>query len=162
MESRHPREAAARNWLHRPWAMEAAVCGVTALAYLATLRFGFVYDDVLQVFQSPALHEWRSFPQSFTSHVLAAIYPGAGGNYYRPLLLVWLRMNYVLFGPEAAGWHATTVLCHVFATYLVFRVAVRITPLGEPIPQGLNPTLKVGPGGTAEAVHFPKATPVIG
>ena len=107
--------------------MEALACGITALAYLGTLGFGFVYDDVLQVFQSPALKEWRYLPQYFTSHVLAALYPGAGGNYYRPLLLLWLRLNYVLFGPEPSGWHATTVLCHVLATYLVFRVAQQLS-----------------------------------
>lgn len=107
--------------------MEILACGITALAYLGTLAFGFVYDDVLQILQSPALREWRYLPQYFTSHVLAALYPGAGGNYYRPLLMLWLRLNYVLFGPEPAGWHATTVLCHVFATYLVFRVAQQVT-----------------------------------
>lgn len=107
--------------------MEAVACGITALAYLGTLAFGFVYDDVLQIFQSPALREWRYLPRYFTSHVLAALYPGAGGNYYRPLLMLWLRLNYVLFGPEPAGWHATTVLCHVLATYLVFRVVQQIS-----------------------------------
>lgn len=107
--------------------MEAVACGITALAYLGTFAFGFVYDDVLQILQSPALREWRYLPQYFTSHVLAALYPGAGGNYYRPLLMLWLRLNYVLFGPEPAGWHATTVLCHVLATYLVFRVGQQMT-----------------------------------
>ena len=103
--------------------MEALACAVAALVYSGTLGFGFVYDDVLQIFKSPALREWRYLPQYFTSHVLAALYPGAGGNYYRPLLLLWLRLNFVLFGPQPAGWHAATVLCHVLATCLVFRVA---------------------------------------
>jgi tetratricopeptide (TPR) repeat protein len=107
--------------------MEILACVVTALVYLGTLAFGFVYDDVLQIFQSPALHGWRYLPQYFTSDVLAALHPGAGGNYYRPLLLLWLRLNYVLFGPEPAGWHAATVLCHLLATFLVFQVVERVT-----------------------------------
>ena len=115
-----------RSWFDRPWVPEILICAATALVYVATLSFGFVYDDVLQVFKSPALHEWRYLPQYFSSHVLAAIHPGAGGNYYRPLLLLWLRLNYVLFGPEPAGWHATSVLCHVLATFLVFRLAERL------------------------------------
>jgi protein O-mannosyl-transferase len=110
----------------RPGTMEILACAVTALVYSGTLGFGFVYDDVLQIFKSPALREWRYLPQYFTSHVLAALYPGAGGNYYRPLLLLWLRLNYVMFGPQPAGWHATTVLCHVLATYLVFRVVQQV------------------------------------
>ena len=110
----------------RPGTMETLACAVAALVYSGTLGFGFVYDDVLQIFKSPALREWRYLPQYFTSHVLAALYPGAGGNYYRPLLLLWLRLNFVLFGPQPAGWHAATVLCHVLATYLVFRVAEQV------------------------------------
>jgi len=160
MESSHPNEPSGQNWFHRPWAMELVACGIAAFAYLGTLRFGFVYDDVLQIFQSPALHEWRYLPQYFTSHVLAALYPGAGGNYYRPLLMLWLRLNYVLFGPEPAGWHATTVFCHVLATYLVFRLAEQVTTLDEPGPQGLKPPFNAEPGGTAEAAPFPRTTPV--
>lgn len=127
MDGNHAAEDFAPPWLLRPGSMETFACAVAALAYLGTLAYGFVYDDVLQVFQSPALHEWRYLPQYFTSHVLAALHPGAGGNYYRPLLLLWLRLNYVLFGTEPAGWHATTVLCHVLATYLVFRVVEQLT-----------------------------------
>jgi tetratricopeptide (TPR) repeat protein len=107
--------------------MEVLACGVTALVYLRTLSFAFVYDDVLLLLRNPAMRNWSYLPQYFTSHVLAALYPNAGGNYFRPLLLLWLRLNYVLFGPKATGWHATTVLCHVLATYLVFRVVQQIT-----------------------------------
>ncbi len=49
------------------------------------------------------------------------------GNYYRPLFLLWLRLNYAIFGTEAAGWHLTNVACHLVATWLVFRVAQRLS-----------------------------------
>ncbi len=127
MDRTHAAGPSTPPWLLRPGIMEIFACSVTAVVYLSTLAFGFVYDDVLQVFQSPALHEWRYLPQYFTSHVLAALHPEASGNYYRPLLLLWLRLNYVLFGTEPAGWHAATVLCHLLATYLVFRVVEQMT-----------------------------------
>ena len=126
MDHSHAAVPSTPPWFLRPGTMEILACVVTALVYLGALAFGFVYDDVLQIFQSPALHEWRYLPQYFTSDVLAALHPGAGGNYYRPLLLLWLRLNYVLFGQEPAGWHATTVLCHLLATYLVFRVVEQV------------------------------------
>ncbi|MBZ5664312.1 MAG: tetratricopeptide repeat protein [Acidobacteriia bacterium] len=110
----------------RPGTMEIIVCSVTALAYLGTLAFGFVYDDVPQILKNPAIHDWRYLPQYFTSHVWAAIYPNSAGNYYRPLFLLWLRLNYALFGENPAGWHGASVLCHVAATYLVFRVAQQL------------------------------------
>jgi len=107
--------------------METLACGVTALVYIATLSFGFVYDDVPQILKNPAVHSWRFVPQYFTSHVWAAIYPNTSGNYYRPLFLLWLRANYALFGPRPFGWHLTSVACHVLATWLVFRLAQKLS-----------------------------------
>ena len=127
MERNQPTRHSAPRVFPPGGGLEAIACSIAALVYLRTLTFGFVYDDVLQVFQNPALREWRYLPQYFTSHLLAGLYPNAGGNYYRPLLMLWLRLNYLAFGPVPAGWHATTVFCHVLATYLVFRVAQAVS-----------------------------------
>ena len=137
--------ASSRSFFERPWAFEFLACGVTALAYIATLSYGFVYDDNLQILQSPALHDWHYLPQYFTAHVLAALNPNLGGNYYRPLLMLWLRVNYLLFGQDPFGWHAATVLCHVLATFLAFRVTQEIagdrrTAFAAALLFGLHPS----------------------
>jgi len=111
----------------RPGVLELLACGITALVYIATLSFGFVYDDVPQILKNPAVHSWSFVPQYFTSHVWAAIYQNSTGNYYRPLFLLWLRLNYAIFGSDATGWHLTSVTCHLLATWLVFRVAQRLS-----------------------------------
>jgi len=105
---------------------EIVACALAALVYVATLSFGFVYDDVPQILKNPAIQNWQYLPQYFTAHVWAAIYPGSSGNYYRPLFLLWLRLNYALFGPQAWGWHLTSIVCHVLATWLVFRISVKL------------------------------------
>ncbi len=120
MDRDQPSASFSQPWFQRPWLPEFVACGIAALAYLATLWFGFVYDDVPQILKNPAIHSWRYLPQYFTSHVWAAIYPNSAGNYYRPLFLLWLRLNYVVFGASPPGWHATSVVCHMVATYLVF------------------------------------------
>ena len=48
------------------------------------------------------------------------------GNYYRPLFLLWFRLNHAMFGLDPKGWHLTTILCHVAATYLVFGLVRRL------------------------------------
>jgi hypothetical protein len=48
------------------------------------------------------------------------------GNFYRPLFLLWLRINDAVFGNRAWGWHLTTILVHVAATLLVFLLALRL------------------------------------
>jgi hypothetical protein len=106
-------------FLH-PTIAQSLACLAAALVYVATLSFGFVYDDVPQILKNPAIQSWKFVPQYFTSHVWAAIYPNTPGNYYRPLFLLWLRLNYALFGTDAAGWHLTSIACHVLATCSYF------------------------------------------
>src|SRR5882672_7255768 len=95
---------------------------VAYFTYAGTARFGFIYDDVFQIVQNPRLESWRFLPHYFTQHFWAHV-PGAAANLYRPLFLVWLLLNNQVFGHEPAGWHLATVLLHVGATVLMYRVA---------------------------------------
>lgn len=127
MERARAAEPVTPDFFSRPGVMEVFACALSALIYVATLSFGFVYDDIPQVLKNPAVHAWRFAPQYFTRHVWAAIYPNTSGNYYRPLFLLWLRVNYALFGTAPWGWHLSSVLCHVLATWLVFRIAEKLS-----------------------------------
>jgi tetratricopeptide (TPR) repeat protein len=111
----------------RAWTAAAVVSASTFLIYLNTLAFGFVYDDNPQIVRNPAIQGWGHVREYFTSHVWAAIYSGMVGHWYRPLFLLWLRLNYAAWGLVPQWWHLTTVACHVLATYLVFRIAQLVT-----------------------------------
>lgn len=111
-------------WWEKPGLLELALVCVAAIIFIATLSFGFVYDDRVQVLDNPFLQSWRYLGHDFTSHVWAQTHKPA--VYYRPMFLVWLRLNYTLFGTRAWGWHLMTVLAHALATLLVFRLASRI------------------------------------
>jgi hypothetical protein len=110
--------------LPRGWV--AAVCSLTFLAYAPTLRFQFVHDDRGVIVGNPAVHSWHFVPSYFTSHIWAAVSPTTIGNEYRPLFLLWLRFNDALFGQHTAGWHFTSVVAHVVATYCVILLAHRV------------------------------------
>ena len=97
---------------------------LAVVSYWPVLRYGFVYDDTQQILQNPAVTSWRYLPQYFTANVWAGVYPGVRGYYYRPLFLLWLRLNYSLFGLAPWGWHLTSLLAHLAAIgvfFLVFR-----------------------------------------
>src|SRR5438045_5107438 len=47
-------------------------------------------------------------------------------SFYRPLFLIWLRINYAIFGTSARGWHLASILMHVLATALVFALAMML------------------------------------
>jgi hypothetical protein len=118
--------AKSRSTNRFPTLWAGAVCILTFLAYLSTLRFQFVHDDRGIIVENPAVHSWHAVPSYFTSQVWAAVAPAGVGYAYRPLFLLWYRINSAIFGQHAAGWHFTTVIAHVAATYCVFLLAHRI------------------------------------
>jgi protein O-mannosyl-transferase len=126
MQPEPPASRKAPSWFERPLVPEIVPCALAALVYVATLAFGFVYDDVPQILKNPAIQNWQHLPQYFTAHVWAAIYPGSSGNYYRPFFLLWLRLSYAVLGTQSAGWHFTNLVCHVLATWLVFRITLKL------------------------------------
>ena len=103
------------------------VLALTALAYVATLHFQFVYDDESQIVGNQLIEQWHYVPYYFHIQVWAHQDPNQAGNYYRPIFLLWLRLNNALFGFRPFGWHFTTVLLHVVATFFVFRLARRLS-----------------------------------
>lgn len=98
----------------------------TFIVYLGTLRFDFVYDDHEQIVENFRIQSWQYVPGYFTEHVWSHISPKDPGNFYRPLFLLWLRLNHLLFGVRPAGWHFTSVLLHLGATLLVYLLARRL------------------------------------
>ena len=108
----------------------ALALGLSLLCYAQVWRFSFVYDDDFQIVNNPKIHDWSHLRGYFTSHLWA----NAGSfdrvsNYYRPLFLVWLRVNYALFGLEAAYWHACLLALHLLAVWLTYLAALRLLEL---------------------------------
>src|SRR3954469_8290453 len=96
-------------------------CG--ALLYARSLPYNFVYDDAIQIVKNPRITEWSYLPSYFTEQLWAGI---QSASYYRPLLLVWMRLNHFLFGLNPVGWHASSVLLHLGATACACALARRI------------------------------------
>ena len=114
-----------------------------ALAYIDTLRFQFVYDDLPQIVNNPLVHSWQYAPRYFIEHVWSQI-PGLPGTYYRPVFLLWLRLNHACFGLSPFAWHLTTLLVHLAVTVLVYRllfrvIADRLTAAFAAVLFGLHP-----------------------
>ena len=98
----------------------AFVLAMTAVTYLGTLRFGFVYDDSAQVIGNPFIRSWHNLPAFFTTGLWSFLNPESPGNYYRPTFFVLSALNYSLFKLSPQGWHAMALLIHLGVTALVF------------------------------------------
>ncbi|MGH9523287.1 MAG: glycosyltransferase family 39 protein, partial [Terriglobales bacterium] len=118
-------DAAQRS--HGPRVAAVLACIFAFLAYVRAFGFGFVFDDHDQIRFNGAIQSWQHFGSLFTHHVWAFNDPNFGGNYWRPLFLVWLLKNHTLFGLQPMGWHIASALLHVAVTFLVYRVALRLT-----------------------------------
>jgi tetratricopeptide (TPR) repeat protein len=97
------------------------------LAHARTLRFPFVYDDFPVLVENRFVQSWRYALQYFTMHVWTGVRAAAPNNYYRPLYMLLIRLDYALFGDQPAGWHLTAVLLHVAATALGYGVIRKVT-----------------------------------
>jgi tetratricopeptide (TPR) repeat protein len=105
----------------------AAILLTTLSTYVGSLWYNFVYDDDGQILANSYIQYWRHVPRYFISQVWMQLFPRAGGNYYRPLFLLWLRLNDALFGLRPVGWHAAAIALHLLATLLVYLVARKLT-----------------------------------
>ncbi len=102
------------------------VLAVTAVVYLPALWGGFVSDDSDQIVLAHTRLAWRAIPAYFTSDVWGYLL-SIRTNYYRPVFLLWLTLNYKLFGLEPAWWHTALLGMHLAATLLLYFLARRLT-----------------------------------
>jgi protein O-mannosyl-transferase len=100
---------------------------ITAITYLGTLRFEFVYDDGPQIVSNPFLKAWRYVPQYFVSDVWKQVFPMSPSNYYRPLFVVMMRVIYSLFANRPLGWHLVAVVLHLAVTWLTYILVRKIS-----------------------------------
>jgi len=99
----------------------------TALPFLPTLQYGFVYDDIAVILPTIAAQASQTPFDYFITSVWDFRHPAVAMNlrYYRPLQHLWVRLNALFFGYDATGWHLSTVAVHLAVTVLVFLLLRR-------------------------------------
>src|SRR4029077_12447988 len=117
-----------RSWRQRFWAARAplAVCGLAFLVYSRSLFCGFVRDDLPQIVHNPQVQSWQYLPQLLGSHLWSQSREEPV-VFYRPMFSVWMLLVHTLGGLDMWFWHLSSILLHVVATYLVFRLCYRLT-----------------------------------
>jgi protein O-mannosyl-transferase len=105
--------------------MVGAVLLVTALVCLRSLGNEFVLDDQIYIVSNRYIGEWSFLSKALYRDACWFLDPKlpAFSAYYRPVWAYWYWLNYRLFGPHPVGWHATTILIHLTAVWLVYEIA---------------------------------------
>ncbi len=124
------------------------VIALLAIAVFAgSLHGEFVYDDTKQIVDNQLIQEGRYFGKALLSDVWA--FKGEKGsawsNYWRPVFVLWLILNYRLFGlGNTFGWHLANLLLHVGACFLAYLLLRRLR-LGVPVALAIGMLFAVHP-----------------
>ena len=92
---------------------------LTVAAYLPALKAGFVnWDDPDYVLNNPYLRSFSNIRELLTLPV--------HGNYH-PLTMLSLAWNFGFSGVQAASYHWFNLIVHLLNTFLVFKLAFRLS-----------------------------------
>ena len=95
----------------------AALAAIVVAVYSPALDFKFILDDHRFV-TDPRLQSSGHLWEYFTNYVWAQV-PGGPPSFYRPVFVLWLRLNFILSGASSWGWHLLSILKHVSTAALL-------------------------------------------
>ena len=102
----------------------AALAAIVLLAYLPSLRNGFVWDDAFILVENPAVRSLARVADYFTDGTTSASIDAFG--FYRPMQTLAFALEYKLWGLNAAGYHAANLALHISVTLLLFALLCRL------------------------------------
>jgi len=105
-------------------ALALACLALVFAVYSPSLKFQFVLDD--HAFTShPKIQESGHIWDYFTSSVWAQ-FSGGPASFYRPVFLLWVRINFLLSGLSPWGWHLLSIAKHLLAAALLALLAWKL------------------------------------
>jgi tetratricopeptide (TPR) repeat protein len=96
---------------------------VTSL-YSPSLGFQFILDDH-RFTADPRIQNSDHLWDYFTTFVWAQ-FTGAAPSFYRPVFLIWMRLNYMIGGVSPWGWHLLSIAKHALVAALVGMLAWKL------------------------------------
>jgi protein O-mannosyl-transferase len=85
--------------------------------YWRSLDFQFILDDH-RFTADPRIQESGHVWDYFANYVWAQV-TGAAPSFYRPLFILWMRINFLLAGLSPWGWHLLSIAKHVVVAALL-------------------------------------------
>jgi len=114
-------------WARRYTAVLILVLG-GFLVYGQTAFYPFVHDDLVFIKYNPHIRDLSHLPELFFQKDYLQTGLPLANVYYRPLLAVFQRVQYVFFGDNPAGYHLCNVSLHVASAVVLFSVLKFIFP----------------------------------
>lgn len=96
------------------------------LVYGSAIPYPFVHDDIVFIQQNPHITDLKNIssallaPQETTTSLRL-------NPYWRPVLEIFYRLEYVVFGFQSWGYHLVNVIVHILNSILVFRLLMLLS-----------------------------------
>ncbi len=113
----------------REAAILATILIATAILYMPSLRYGWVWDDKAQTIKAKDLHSLAGIGKSFIHDSWWFRDPKnlPQSAYYRPFQTVWFGLNYLIIGNHPAVWHLEKIVLELIGVIVCFRLAQLLT-----------------------------------
>jgi hypothetical protein len=92
--------------------------------YARSLPFQFILDDH-RFTADPRIQESGHVWEYFANYVWAQ-FPGGPPSFYRPLFILWMRLNFMLSALSPWGWHLLSILKHLSVAALLGLLAWKL------------------------------------
>ena len=99
------------------WIVAAALAAAVLAIYSPSLNFQFILDDHRFV-ADPRVQGSGHLWEYFTTYVWSQV-AGGPSSFYRPVFVLWLRLNFILSEASPWGWHLLSILKHLSAAILL-------------------------------------------
>ena len=92
--------------------------------YIPSLKFGFILDDH-RFTSDPRIQESGHFFDYFSNYVWAQ-FTGGPPSFYRPVFVVWMRLNFLLSELSPWGWHFLSIAKHLLVGIALWWLIYRL------------------------------------
>jgi len=111
--------------LLKNWIIPFLIIGSVFIVYGNALFNRFVYDDGYLIVNNDFIKDARHIRTILTSDVTVTSPLGKASGYYRPMSMLFLMVNYHLFGLNPFAFHFVSILIHALNSLLVFFIVCR-------------------------------------
>ena len=144
------------NWMKRRPRVSFGLASVAwvYLLYSGVLSAPFVYDDIDQIANNPALQSWHDVYSRFilSPVCLTSQFLGSSDSTYRPLFWMSLAVDRHLWGTDASGFHFTNLFLHWLNGFLLFQLLRKLEL--SPFVAGLVALVWLGLPVNSEAIAW--------
>jgi len=95
------------------------------VVYFNSLWHDFAWDDEYLIKKNPYVKSWNYVPEIFSRH----LYDGVAkeSNFYRPLQLISLAIDYSAWKHNPFGYHLTNLFLHAANSILVYAISISLS-----------------------------------